>query len=318
MSISVIIPAYNCARTIKATLDSALNQTVPPDEIIVLDDGSTDETASILEAYKPRIVTLWQENGGVASALNALCNRARGSLIAVLGSDDIWHSNYLEVQRKLFEKHPNAIALFTGHVNFVGDGTYQWETNPVETPAEVEIIPPLSFLKRYNAAPGAFSCMSHCCVPKRVLQMFDEPFKLRMAEDAYFFNLIGPLGPVVFFPIPLAAYRIREGSLSSDRLQLTECEVRGFEFLEDRYKNLPDKRLTRVFGNAFASKRRSYAKVLLGAGQEGEARKQLISSLSNSVNPVSVGKSLGLLLATYLPSRLQPAWPASERQWKAS
>lgn len=313
MRTSVLIPAYNCSRTIQATLDSVLGQSVTPDEVIVLDDGSTDETLSVVESYKPRVSVVRQSNMGVASARNVLCERASGDLVAFIDADDIWHVNYLEVQSRLFEKHPNAIAFFTGRVNFEGDDAYHWEHNPVDTLANAEIIPPLSFLKRYNAAPGPFSCMSHCCIPKMVLKTFDEPFQLRMAEDSYFFNLVGPLGPVVFLSTPLAAYRIRKGSLSSDRLKLTGCEVSGFELLEDRYKKLSDRSLIRVFENAFASKRRSYAKVLLGAGQKLEARKQLISSVSNSANSISVGKSLGLLLTTYLPSRLQPKWPSSDR-----
>jgi glycosyltransferase involved in cell wall biosynthesis len=311
---SVLIPAYNCSRTIRATLDSVLNQSMTPDEVIVLDDGSTDETFSIVESYKPQVSVIRQANKGVASTRNALCQRASGDLLAFIDADDIWHTNYLEVQCKLFERHPNAIAFFTGRVNFFGDGTYEWANNPLEVSADEEIIPPLGFLEGYNAAPGRFSSMSHCCIPKTVLKTFEEPFKLKTAEDAYFFNLVGPLGPVVYVAAPLAAYRIHKGSLSSDRLKLTENEVRGFELLEERYRKLSDAKFTRVFKNAFASKRRSYAKVLLGAGRKTEARRQLLSSVVNSANSLSVGKSLALLFTTYLPSGLQPSWPASERQ----
>src|SRR6185436_11096286 len=99
VKISVAIPTYNSSAFIKSTLDSVLHQTVPPDEILVLDDGSTDNTVSILNSYKPQVTVFQRQNRGVASARNILCDLTRGELIAFLDHDDIWHPNYLESQR---------------------------------------------------------------------------------------------------------------------------------------------------------------------------------------------------------------------------
>jgi len=314
MKISVVIPAYNCESTIRSALDSVFAQTRRPDEVIVMDDGSTDQTASLLNSYRPRITVLSQRNGGVTSARNALCARAQGDLIAFIDSDDIWHPRYLETQLEIFQVYPQAVAYFTGHVNFVGARDYQWTVDPFRESATIEVIPPLKFLKRYNAEPGPFMCISHCCVPKQVFRTLgDEPFKLRMAEDLYFFNLAAPLGPILFLPKPMVAYRIREGSLSSDRLKLTEAEVQAFELLEDRYRKSTDSLLTKVYREAFASKRRLYAKVLLGAGMISEARVQLWNSLFLAGNPASMAKSLGLLFLSCLPRPLQPTWPPMHR-----
>src|SRR6266550_4678110 len=319
MKISVIIPAYNCEATIRSTLDSVLEQTLPPDEILVLNDGSTDQTAAILRTYEPRVTVIHQPNGGVASAINALCERATGDLIANLGSDDLWHPKYLEVQRRLFEAHPNAVAFFTAHANFSGDGHYRWESDPAAAPFSVEVIPPLDFLIRYNKAPGIFMCMSYCCIPKHVLNgLGSEPFKMKMAEDSYFFNLLAPRGPVLYAPVPLVAYRVRIGSLSSDRLALTEAEVRVCELLKPYYMNLPDRRFLSTFRVVTASKRRAHAKILLGIGKTKEARKQLWRSLSDSHSSICIAKSTGLLFLSCLPGSLQPAWPPPYRKFRVS
>jgi Glycosyl transferase family 2 len=315
MNISVIIPAYNCAATIRATLDSVLRQTVAPSEILVMDDGSTDETKSILEGYGSRISVVSQANAGVGSALSALCGRVQGDLIAVLGSDDIWHRGYLEFQRSLVDAYPGAVAYFTGHIDFCGTEEYEWKSDPAASEYVVEEIPPTSFLKRYDAAPGPFACMSHCCIPKRILSTLgSEPFQLRMAEDLYFFNRLAPLGPVVYANLPLTAYRVRPNSLSANRLLLTESEVHAFELLQSYYDQLDQPELREIFSEAFATKRRMFAKVLLGAGDISSARKQLRESITHCSRPASVVKSLGLLLLSYFPDALQPAWPSSSRQ----
>lgn len=320
MKISVVIPAYNAAATIEATLDSVIRQTVQPDEILVMDDGSTDGTASVLHTYKQRITVLRQENGGVASALNALCGQAQGDLVAILGSDDIWHPGYLEMQSRLYGSYPTAIALFTGHVDFYGEDNYEWVGEPLESAGDVELIAPVPFIKRYNKAPGPFSNMSHCCVPKRVFRMLGrEPFKLRMAEDLYFFNrlFLFATGPVVYVCTPLVAYRVREGSLSSNRLVLNEAEVRVFEILNRDLCGISDVAFHRVFGEGSAIKRRQYAKVLLGAGEARKARRQLWWSLRDSCEPASLAKSMALLLIAALPRSLQPSWPPIYRNCKS-
>lgn len=88
--VSVVIPAYNCARFIREALDSALAQDYPGVEVIVVDDGSTDETGAILASYGARIRLLSQRNRGCAAARNAGVAHARGKYIAFLDGDDAW------------------------------------------------------------------------------------------------------------------------------------------------------------------------------------------------------------------------------------
>ena len=93
---SVVIPSFNYARFLRDAVDSALSQRRAPLEVIVVDDGSTDETPAILAEYGPRVRSLRQENGGHASALNAGCRAAQGDVVFLLDADD--------------EMRPDAIA----------------------------------------------------------------------------------------------------------------------------------------------------------------------------------------------------------------
>lgn len=88
--VSVVIPAYNAERYIAAAVDSALAQTYPHCEVIVVDDGSTDRTPQILEGYGDRIRLHRQQNGGSSAACNAGVALARGRWIAFLDADDLW------------------------------------------------------------------------------------------------------------------------------------------------------------------------------------------------------------------------------------
>jgi glycosyltransferase involved in cell wall biosynthesis len=315
MKISVIIPTYNSSVTIGATIDSVLRQTLPPHEVLVLDDGSTDSTVSLLKSYEPKITVLQQKNRGVANARNSLCKRATGDLVAFLDHDDLWHPAYLETQRKLYESYPNAAAFVTGHLNFRGWSDYQWETDPLGTGTDVELIEPLNFFKRYNQATGPFASMSYCCVPKRVLeQMGDNPFCVSGVDDSYFFSLVVLYGSVVYAVAPLVAYRITDRAQSVDRLKSFALWVNVFQLLEERYRRLDDVKFSAAFKTAFASKRRSYSKILMGVGKVSEAREQIRHSLGTDNNPMSLVKSLGLLVSTYMPKAFQPRWPTHHRE----
>jgi glycosyltransferase involved in cell wall biosynthesis len=105
-SVSVVIPAYNHARYLAEAIDSALGQTLPAADVVVVDDGSTDDTPRVLAAYRDSVHIVRQANRGVSAARNAGAALARGDLLAFLDADDVWLPEKLEAQAARFAADP--------------------------------------------------------------------------------------------------------------------------------------------------------------------------------------------------------------------
>jgi len=114
--ISVIIPTYNRSWAIRDAIDSVLDQDFSDYELIVIDDGSTDNTMQILDRYREEIVVLYQENKGVSAARNRGIAAASGQFIAFLDSDDIWLPKKLSIQVDFFKSNPDALICQTGEI----------------------------------------------------------------------------------------------------------------------------------------------------------------------------------------------------------
>src|SRR4051812_10194306 len=112
--ISIVVPAYNAARTVGATVESVLAQTFTNFELIVVDDGSEDETAQVVEARDDlRLTCLRTENGGVSVARNRGIERAAGRYVAFLDADDMWAPAKLERQHAAMSERPEVGLCFT-------------------------------------------------------------------------------------------------------------------------------------------------------------------------------------------------------------
>ncbi len=120
--ISVLIPSYNHARFIDEALRSVEAQTFSDLEIVVLDDGSTDETPKVLEAWQDRAQIEFQENAGTYPTLNRLIDRASGELIAILNSDDLWAPRKLEMQIAMMDAMPSVGLVHTDGRFIDGEG----------------------------------------------------------------------------------------------------------------------------------------------------------------------------------------------------
>ncbi len=115
-SISVIIPSYNRAHTLQRALDSVLAQTLLADEIIVVDDGSTDNTEQLIRQHYPDVIYLKQDNLGVSAARNRAIKTAKGEWLALLDSDDEWLPHKLETQLALFEQQPGHKLIHSDEI----------------------------------------------------------------------------------------------------------------------------------------------------------------------------------------------------------
>jgi glycosyltransferase involved in cell wall biosynthesis len=112
-TVSAVIPAFNAERWIAGAIESVLGQTFRDLECIVVDDGSTDGTSSIVRSYGPPVILLEQPNAGVSAARNAGIIAARGQFIAFLDADDVWRPEKIERQVEAFQRDPDLGLVYT-------------------------------------------------------------------------------------------------------------------------------------------------------------------------------------------------------------
>jgi glycosyltransferase involved in cell wall biosynthesis len=121
-TVSVIMPAYNVAAYIGQAVESALAQTFRDFEVVIVDDGSTDRSAAIADGYAARderLRVFRKKNGGISSARNYALGQARGSVIALLDSDDVWDPGYLEAQMSILTSDP-GVDIVTANARDLG------------------------------------------------------------------------------------------------------------------------------------------------------------------------------------------------------
>jgi len=114
--ISVILTTYNRSALVERAILSVLKQTRPADEIIIIDDGSTDETSELMARKYPQILYFWQENKGISAARNAGIEKSAGDWIAFLDSDDTWLKRKLEYQQKALLHNPEYLICHTNEI----------------------------------------------------------------------------------------------------------------------------------------------------------------------------------------------------------
>jgi glycosyltransferase involved in cell wall biosynthesis len=218
--VSVVLPAYNCARYIVEALGSVYRQTYDHWEVIVVDDGSTDDTRATLTPHLGRIRYLHHENQGACAARNTAVKLARGELIAFLDADDIWLPQLLELQVRVMQRSPECALVVTDGKTFTGTGVTQesvfsrrfnaWlDAHGTDDPlvAKGWMVRELSF--------GCSIAITGVMVRRECLEEvggFDEQFVI--AEDYDLWLRIARHHPVAVVRRPLFMYRWREDSQS--------------------------------------------------------------------------------------------------------
>src|SRR6267142_4272392 len=125
--VSVVIPNYNCGRFLAETLESVFAQTYPNVEVIVVDDGSTDDSLNVLESFAARVRVVRQANQGVSAARNAGIRESRGAFVAFLDADDLWHPEKLTKQIAVFANP--AVGLVYCAVEYIDEQGRSLGTN---------------------------------------------------------------------------------------------------------------------------------------------------------------------------------------------
>jgi len=233
-TVSVIIPAYNAAPYLSDAIDSVLSQTRPADEIIVVDDGSTDDTVTVARRYGDRILLLQQPNRGPAAARNLGLAHARGEYVAFLDADDVWTDRNLELQVRALTEHPEYVLAY-GHVRrFVSPAAPEflratpcdrsWPQGDVSTALIHDTI--------------WATCAA--VIRRSVLLRtggFDEA--LRVGEDYDLWLRIAGQGPVGYVPYYVGAIRLHPDSATrSHPFRTTPPEVRVIRRHLDRVPEL--------------------------------------------------------------------------------
>jgi len=192
--ISVVIPTFNRANLLRRALDSVIAQSFSPHEIIVVDDGSTDETATLLKDHYPQVIYLFQSNQGVSAARNHGITKATGSWIAFLDSDDEWIPNKLTLQLKVLAENPKLKICHTNEI-WIRNGR---RVNP----------------KKKHAKSGGWifqKCLPLCCISPSssilfrtvfdTIGLFDET--LPVCEDYDLWLRVTAQFPVLYIDEPL-------------------------------------------------------------------------------------------------------------------
>ena len=126
MNVTCVIPCYNAERFLREALESVFAQTLPPTEVIVIDDGSTDRSAEVAASFENRITYVHQPNAGPAAARNRGIELAREEFIAFLDADDVWHREKLARQAARFAARPELEASIT-HLSLFWEAEIQHE-----------------------------------------------------------------------------------------------------------------------------------------------------------------------------------------------
>ena len=226
--VSVIIPAYNAERFLRDAIESALSQTYTPIEIIVVDDGSTDATPEILQAYADKIKIIRQDNAGLSAARNLGIAHSRGEWVAFLDADDMWDPEKIELQLSASQEgdcivYSNArIIDESGTVITVGGK----ESRKAVFPTLLDFIDSnpvlvLTAIVRREALNKVGGFDSSTRLPAEDYHLW-----LRLAASGYKFCYLESV---------LASRRIHSTNMSSDRIRMVRGEIYALEQTRKEY-----------------------------------------------------------------------------------
>lgn len=339
--VSAIIPTYNRAALVGRAIESALRQSYPDVEIIVVDDGSTDETPEVVASFGPAVRYLRQRNAGVAAARNHGFRESRGEYVALLDSDDAWLPWKIDAQVRILQRFPEVGMVWTDMtaVDDKGDELYSKYLSVLydiheETKLE-QVCRAFSTLDVWPEAPdhlrrcsilvgGIFPQMllgNHVHTPTVLLRRsrlartggFDESF--RVAGEDYEFHLrTCAMGDVALWEVPSTLYRIDGGDdqITSPQ-RLVHMARANLVTVERWLDNVPDdieldeERITARLAEAHGW----IGEEALRSGNAAEARTHLLASLRLGRLEL---RRLAMLALSSMPSLLRRAVLAG---WRA-
>ena len=266
-SISAVIAAYQAEEWIGEAIDSILSQSRPPDEVIVVDDGSTDGTARELARFGERIRVIRQPNGGCPAAFNTAFRAARMDFVAMCGADDVWRPNKLALQSEVIEANPEA-DLFCGHA--IMTGRIEGEHN---RPPGIGLLDSAELRNSLFAEGCVISAPS--IVIRRALFERIGPFVEKFGADdyEYWFRALRAGARFYYEPRPLVNWRQHGSNLSWQSAWMDEC---SHKVLETYKADVDD---PRVLARGFAPLLFRIARRQVDDGDPGQAKRMFRETL---------------------------------------
>jgi glycosyltransferase involved in cell wall biosynthesis len=200
--VSVIIPVYNCEKYLASAIESILKQNYRPIEIIVVDDGSNDNTAQVSSGFGDKIKYIYQENVGVSKARNTGLKAARGEIITFLDSDDLWIPNKLQIQLDYLERNPNSLVVI-GKTQF-------FKFDKINKQEKIQIIADSQLFLNLGSAVFKKAAFTQ-------IGLFDET--LQYSEDVDWFNRARENNiPIVMHPEVVLLYQQHQNNMTRNKV----------------------------------------------------------------------------------------------------
>ena len=284
-TVSVLIPAYNAAWCVRKAIDSVLAQDYRDFELIVVNDGSTDDTATVLACYGHAIRVVDQPNGGMSNARNAGIRAARGEFIAFLDSDDWWLPGKLGRQVELMRARPEVgfCSCAARVEDMEGRLLNLWECPQWQGPFVVHLFG--------SGADVPGSCSAVLARRERVVAAgaFDET--LRGAEDPDLWIRLAAISDYACLSEPMVVILRRPGSVSRNLEAMRESTLR---MMKKNRALLPSSLQGSYWRSCVAGVHGDYAKWRYRSGQRGAALQDVVQLLR--LAPIARGRlGLGLL-----------------------
>jgi len=210
-TVSVVIPAYNAAEFIARAIDSVLKQSLCPDEIIVVDDGSTDATAEIIRRYGSRIHYIHRQNSGASVARNTGIKAAASRWIAFLDADDQWLPSYLQKQLELLRRNPELVWTTGNFIRYDCQKNRQTEDLTREKAHQTKKL--LNGREYFSSYFDAYMVHGTGCTITKIIKRealleagLFLPGQPRFNDEDMWFRIAYRWGPMGYLTEPLAIY----------------------------------------------------------------------------------------------------------------
>jgi glycosyltransferase involved in cell wall biosynthesis len=293
-AVSVVIPCHNSARFVGRAIESALAQTYPRVEVVLVDDGSTDDLASALAPYAGRIRVLSQPNRGPARTRNRGIEVGSSEFVAFLDADDVWRPEKIARQVAALEAHPECGLSHTRFVMIDEQGAELPDTwrDPRSKPASGSCV---GVLARENGIGVSSVVARRSAIPDGG---FDPETSLATDWDLWLRMAAG--SPLLYIDESLMLYRQHAGSLSRDRRGMVRAEIAVFTRLLSRER---DPRIRAVARRTLAGRTIKLAHLEYQHGDLDAARR-LFAAFAPRLRPVDLLR----YGAAHLPADILMAW----------